>query len=188
LRGFTAFAEGSEPEEIMNFLRDYHESLGQLVDKYVGTLERFTGDGLIVLFNDPLPSSDPCLAAVRLAVEMRANVTEVIRRHQQSASGLGFGVGIAYGYATLGRIGFKGRFDYTAIGSVVNLAARLCERAQANEILVDGKVHAEIESHMKTQQVEEFLPKGFSKLVKAFNVIAKSEFSDAKAESTSGAA
>jgi class 3 adenylate cyclase len=109
LRGFTAFAETSEPEEIMEFLRQYHESLGQLVDKFAGTLERFTGDGLIVLFNDPLPSPDPCLAAARLAVEMRANVNEIVRRRRQFGS-LGFGIGIAYGYATLGRVGFKGRF------------------------------------------------------------------------------
>jgi class 3 adenylate cyclase len=156
LRGFTAFAEASEPEEIMDFLREYHESLGQLVDKFVGTLERFTGDGLIVLFNDPLPSPDPCLAAARLAVEMRAGVNEVIRRRRQWADRLGFGVGIAYGYATLGRVGFKGRFDYTAIGSVVNLAARLCERAQTNEILVDGKVHAEIEIHVETEALGQF--------------------------------
>jgi class 3 adenylate cyclase len=170
LRGFTAFAETSEPEEIMDFLRDYHESLGQLVDKYVGTLERFTGDGLIVLFNDPLPSSDPCLAAARLAVEMRTSVSEVLGRQRQSANDLGFGVGIAYGYATLGRVGFKGRFDYTAIGSVVNLAARLCERAQASQILVDSKVHGEIKGHMQTESLGEFLPKGFTRPVEVFNI------------------
>jgi class 3 adenylate cyclase/CHASE3 domain sensor protein len=170
LRGFTAFAEAAEPEEIMDFLRDYHESLGELVDKYIGTLERFTGDGLIVLFNDPLPRADPCLAAARLAAEMRTSVKEVVKRHRQSGNNLGFGVGIAYGYATLGRIGFKGRFDYTAIGSVVNLAARLCERAQANQILVDSKVQAEIKDHMQTEALGEFLPKGFSKSVQVFNI------------------
>ena len=172
LRGFTAFAETSEPEEIMEFLREYHESLGQLVDKFAGTLERFTGDGLIVLFNDPLPSPDPCLAAARLAVEMRAGVNEIVRRRRQFGDRLGFGIGIAYGYATLGRVGFKGRFDYTAIGSVVNLAARLCERAQANQILVDSKVHAAVEGHMETETLGEFLPKGFSKPVEVFNITA----------------
>jgi class 3 adenylate cyclase len=175
LRGFTAFAETSEPEEIMEFLQEYHESLGQLVDKYVGTLERFTGDGLIVLFNDPLPTPDPCLAAVRLAVEMRNSVNEVIERRRQSGNRLGFGVGIAYGYATLGRVGFKGRFDYTAIGSVVNLAARLCERAQANEILVDSKVHAEIAGHIQAEALGQFLPKGFSRAVEVFNITAHRE-------------
>jgi class 3 adenylate cyclase len=172
LRGFTTFAETTEPEEIMEFLREYHESLGQLVDKFAGTLERFTGDGLIVLFNDPLPTPDPCLAAARLAVEMRASVNQVIQRRRQFGDRLGFGVGIAYGYATLGRVGFKGRFDYTAIGSVVNLAARLCERAQANQILVDSKVHAAIEGHMEAEALGEFLPKGFSKPVEAFNITA----------------
>jgi adenylate cyclase len=172
LRGFTAFAETSEPEEIMEFLREYHESLGQLVDKFAGTLERFTGDGLIVLFNDPLPCPDPCLAAARLAVEMRAGVNEVVRR-RQLGSRLGFGIGIAFGYATLGRVGFKGRFDYTAIGSVVNLAARMCERAQPNQILVDSKVYAAVEGHLEAETLGEFLPKGFSKPVEVFNIIAQ---------------
>jgi adenylate cyclase len=172
LRGFTAFAEASEPEEIMEFLQEYHQSLGQLVDKYFGTLERFTGDGLIVLFNDPLPSAEPCLAAARLAVEMRKNVNEVIEGRLRGGNRLGFGVGIAYGYATLGRVGFKGRFDYTAIGSVVNLAARLCERAQANEILVDSKVRVEIADHMEAKPLGEIALKGFSRPVEVFNIAA----------------
>lgn len=151
LRGFTAFAESAEPEEIMKLLRDYHTSLGQLVHKFAATLERFTGDGLIVLFNDPLPCPDPCLTAARLAVEMRTAVSELVQRCRQLGSRLGFGIGIAYGYATLGRVGFEGRFEYTAIGSVVNLAARLCERAKAGEILVDSKVHAAIEGAMETE-------------------------------------
>ena len=142
----------------MKFLQDYHDALGQLVDKFAGTLERFTGDGLIVLFNDPLPIPDPCVAAVRLAVEMRASVNEVIQRPGQIGERLGFGVGIAYGYATLGRVGSRGRFEYTAIGPVVNLAARLCERAQGNQILVDSKVHATIESHMLTEPLGEYMP------------------------------
>jgi adenylate cyclase len=127
---------------------------------------------VIVLFNDPLPSSDPCLAAAGLAIEMRASVNEVIRRRRQFSNRLGFGVGIAYGYATLGRVGFKGRFDYTAIGSVVNLAARLCERAQANEILVDSEVLAQIEGHMETEALGQFVPKGFSRPVELFNITA----------------
>jgi len=174
LRGFTAFAEASEPEVIMEFLQDYHETLGSLVDKFGGTLERFTGDGLIVLFNDPLPSSEPCLAAARLAVEMRAGFGEIIQRRQNIGDRLGFGVGIAYGYATLGRIGFKGRFDYTAIGSVVNLASRLCERAQSNEILVERNVQAEIEGRIKTESLGEFRPKGFSRPIDLFNILQES--------------
>jgi class 3 adenylate cyclase len=172
LRGFTAFAETAEPEEIMKFLQEYHDTLGQLVDKFAGTLERFTGDGLIVLFNDPLPIPDPCVAAVRMAVEMRASVNEVIQRPGQIGYRLGFGVGIAYGYATLGRVGSKGRLEYTAIGSVVNLAARLCERAHGNQILVDSKVHATIENLMQTEPLGEYMPKGFSRPVNVFNITA----------------
>ena len=171
LRGFTAFAEAAEPEEVMKLLRDFHTSLGQLVHKYSGTLDRFTGDGLIALFNDPLPCKDPCLTAVRLAVEMRACVSELVQQWRQIGNRLGFGVGIAYGYATLGRVGFEGRFDYTAIGSVVNLAARLCERAKADEILVDGKVHTVIKDQMETEPLGELIPKGFSRPLDVFNVV-----------------
>jgi class 3 adenylate cyclase len=170
LRGFTAFAETTEPEEVMELLRDYHARLGQLVHKFAGTLERFTGDGLIVLFNDPLRCEEPCLAATRLAVEMRAAVQELMRHRPQLGIRLGFGIGIAYGYATLGRVGFEGRFDYTAIGSVVNLAARLCERAQADEILIDGKAHAEIKGAIITEALGDFHPKGFSRPVQVFNI------------------
>jgi class 3 adenylate cyclase len=171
LRGFTAFAETAEPEEIMELLGNYHTALGQLVYKFAGTLERFTGDGLIVLFNDPLPCSDPCLRAARLAVEMRAAANELIGRRRRLGIHLGFGIGIAYGYATLGRVGFEGRFDYTAIGSVVNLAARLCESAKASEILIDSKVYAAIDGHMKTEPLEEFIPKGFSRPIEVFNLV-----------------
>jgi class 3 adenylate cyclase len=177
LRGFTAFAETAEPEEIMKLLRDFHTSLGQLVHKFAGTLERFTGDGLIALFNDPLPCSDPCLTAARLAVEMRTCVNELVRQWRQLGNRLGFGIGIAYGYATLGRVGFEGRFDYTAIGSVVNLAARLCERAKANEILVDGKVHTAIEEQMETEALGEFTPKGFSRPIEVFNIVGRRDTS-----------
>ena len=171
LRGFTAFAETAEPEEVMKLLRDFHTSLGQLVHKYSGTLDRFTGDGLIALFNDPLPCKDPCLTAVRLAVEMRACVSDLVKQWRQTGNRLGFSIGIAYGYATLGRVGFEGRYDYTAIGSVVNLAARLCERAKANEILVDGKVYTAIGDQMETEPLGEFTPKGFSRPIDVFNIV-----------------
>ena len=170
LRGFTAFAETSEPEEVMALLREYHACLGKQVHKFGGTLERFTGDGLIVLFNDPLPCPDPCLTAARLALEMRAAVKELARHWHQLGSHLGFGIGIAYGYATLGRVGYEGRFDYTAIGSVVNLAARLCERARADEILVDSKVYAAIEGLMEAKALGNFTPKGFSRPIGVFNI------------------
>ena len=155
----------------MALLREYHALLGQLVHKFAGTLERFTGDGLIVLFNDPLPCPDPCLTAARLAVEMRLGVGEIAQRWRQRGSDLGFGIGITYGYATLGRVGFEGRFDYTAIGSVVNLAARLCERARADEILVDTKVHGAIVGHMEMETLGEFVPKGLSRPVQFFNIV-----------------
>lgn len=172
LRGFTAFAETAEPEEVMEFLRHYHQKLGQLVDKFGGTLERFTGDGLIVLFNDPLPTPDPCLVAARLAVEMRAGVEAVIDRSDWLRDRLGFGIGMAYGYATLGRIGSEGRFEYTAIGAVVNLAARLCERARNNQILVDSAVKSAIEGHLCTEDLGEFTPRGLSRPVRIFNILA----------------
>jgi class 3 adenylate cyclase len=170
LRGFTSFAETAEPEEIMDTLREYHACLGQLVKKYSGTLERFTGDGLIVLFNDPLPCPDPCVIAARMAVEMRSGVNQLIPRWRHHGTQLGFGIGIAYGYATLGRVGFGDRFDYTAIGSVVNLAARLCDRAKAGEILVDTKVHSAIYGLLDTEALGEFSPKGFSRPVELFNI------------------
>ena len=132
LRGFTAFAETAEPEEVMTVLREYHAALGELIHRYEGTLERFAGDGLMVLFNDPMPCPDPALRAVRHGgADARPGGAMSWRAGAGSGHELGFGVGIAQGYATLGRIGFEGRFDYTAIGTVVNLAARLCGEAKA---------------------------------------------------------
>jgi class 3 adenylate cyclase len=172
LRGFTTFAETAEPEEVVNLLREYQSCLGTLVHKFGGTLERFTGDGLIALFNDPLPCPEPCLSAARLAVEMRVAVGALASGWRKLDSRLGFGIGISYGYATLGRVGFEGRYEYTAIGTVVNLAARLCERAQAGEILVDAKVQAALAGALKTEAAGEFLPKGFSRPVHVFNIPA----------------
>src|SRR5581483_5580253 len=125
VRGFTAFAETAEPEEVMAFLREYHSALGALIFKYEGTLERFTGDGLMVIFNDPLRCPDPSLRAVRMAVDMRAAIAGLTARWRRHGHELGFGMGISHGFATLGQIGFEGRLDYSAVGTVVNLAARL---------------------------------------------------------------
>ena len=130
MRGFTAFSETAEPEDVMAVLREYHGALGPLIHRYEGTLDRFTGDGLIVFFNDPVPCPDPALRAVRLAVDMREAVASLARSWAARGHEIGFGVGIAQGYATLGRIGFEGRFDYTAIGTVTNVAARLCAEAE----------------------------------------------------------
>ena len=140
LRGFTAFSEVAEPEEVMDVLKGYHGIAGPLIEQHGGTLERFLGDGLMVLFNDPLPCDDPAQRAVRLAVELRDAMGGLCEQWASQGYELGFGVGIAHGYATLGRIGFEGRSDYTAIGSVVNQAARLCDEASAGEILITQRI------------------------------------------------
>lgn len=170
LRGFTAFSETAEPEEVMTVLREYHSDLGALVQNFEGTLERFVGDGLMVLFNDPLPCPDPSLRAVRMAVEMRDRMTGLTDKWRKYGHELGFGVGIAHGYATLGCIGFEGQFAYTAIGSVANLAARLCGEASTGQILIDGKVHVAIEAHIEAEPLGELPLKGFHRAVRAFNV------------------
>jgi class 3 adenylate cyclase len=170
LRGFTAFAETAEPEEVMTVLREYHAALGALVRAFEGTLERFTGDGLMVLFNDPLPCPDPPRQALRMAVEMRRCVGDLSIKWRKYGHDLGFGVGIAHGYATLGRIGSEERLDYTAIGTVVNLAARLCAEAASGQILVDSKVQALVEEIAETEPAGEFALKGLHRPVRAFNV------------------
>jgi adenylate cyclase len=156
----------------MTVLRAYHEVLGPLVHKYEGTLERFTGDGLMVLFNDPLPCPDPSVRAVRMAVEMRDGVADLAVKWRKLGHELGFGLGIAHGYATLGRIGFEGRYDYSAIGTVVNLAARLCAEARSGQILIDPKVHATIETVADSEPAGELPLKGIHRPVATFNVLA----------------
>jgi class 3 adenylate cyclase len=170
LRGFTAFAETAEPEEVMAVLREYHARLGVLIHQYEGTLERFLGDGLMVLFNDPLRCPDPNVRAVRMAVDMRQAVGELADGWRKHGYELGFGIGIAHGYATLGRIGFEGRFDYSAIGTVVNLAARLCGQAQAGQILIDPKVYAAVETLAEIEPAGELVLKGLTRAIKAFNI------------------
>lgn len=170
LRGFTAFSETAEPEEVIKVLRDYHEALGRLIHKFEGTLERFAGDALMVWFNDPLPCPDPSARAVRMSAEMRAAVAELAGKWRKHGHELGFGVGIAQGYATLGRIGFEGRFDYAAVGTVVNLAARLCAEAASGQILIDRKVQAAVETLAVTNPVGELSLKGLQRPVPAFQV------------------
>jgi class 3 adenylate cyclase/CheY-like chemotaxis protein len=170
LRGFTAFAESAEPEEVMTVLREYHTTLGRLIDKFEGTVERFAGDGLLVLFNDPLPCSAPSARAVQMAVEMRDAIGELAARWHTHGHELGFGVGIAHGYATMGCIGFEGRFQYSATGTVANLASRLCDRAVDGQILVDARVCSEVDSLAELEPVGELELKGFHRPVKAFNV------------------
>jgi adenylate cyclase len=175
LRGFTAFSEIAEPEEVISVLGAYHEVLGPLIHKYEGTLERFAGDGLNVLFNDPLPCPDPSERAVRMAVEMRDAVADLAVAWRKLGYELGFGMGIAHGYATIGRIGFQGRYDYSAIGTVVNLAARLCAEARSSQILVDGKVYAAVEKVADIEPAGELVLKGIQRPVAAFNVRALRE-------------
>jgi adenylate cyclase len=174
LRGFTAFSETSEPEEVMNILREYHQTVGAIIHKFRGTIEHFAGDGIMAMLNDPLPCPEPCVQAVRMAAEMRAAVGELTATWRKHGFDLGFGVGIAHGYATLGRIGFEGRFDYAAIGAVPNLASRLCDEAKDGQILIDGKVRAAVESICELEPLEELKLKGVHRPIKAANVRAVS--------------
>ena len=170
LRGFTAFAETAEPEEVMAVLHEYHAGLCPLIHRAEGTLERFLGDGLLVLFNDPLPCTEPARRAVQLAVEMRDCMHGLSRKWSSHGHELGFGIGIAHGFATLGRIGYEGRIDYTVIGAVPNLAARLCGVAQHGQILVDARVRAATEAHAVFEPVGEVALKGFTRPTPVFNV------------------
>jgi class 3 adenylate cyclase len=170
LRHFTAFAESSEPEELMSVLREYHGALGDLVFRFEGTLERFTGDGLMVVFNDPLPCEDPDLRAIRMAVAMRTRVRDLAETWSRHGHDLGFGIGVAQGYATLGRIGFEGRDEYTALGSVVNLAARLCAAAKPWQILVSQRVLTGIEDLVVHSSAGELELTGFSRPIRAYDV------------------
>ncbi|MEK6275944.1 MAG: GAF domain-containing protein [Actinomycetota bacterium] len=171
LRGFTAFAETTEPEETMTVLRQYHEALGELVFRFEGTLERFTGDGLMVFFNDPMPCSDAAIRSVRMGVAMRKDVADLVEGWRRSGHDLGFSVGIAQGYATLGRVGFEGRFDYAAIGTVTNLAARLCDAADAGKMLVSQRVHAGVEDLVSATEVRDLKLKGFSRPITAYEIV-----------------
>jgi adenylate cyclase len=170
LRGFTAFAEISEPEEVMGVLGDYYAALGDLVSRFEGTLERFTGDGLMAFFNDPLPCEDAPLRAVRMAVAMRSRVQVLAQAWIRHGYDLALGVGLAQGYATLGQIGFEGRSDYTAVGSVPNLAARLCAAAHPWQVLLSQRVHAAVEEFVTSEPVGELTLRGFSRPVVTFNV------------------
>jgi class 3 adenylate cyclase len=170
LRGFTAFAETAEPEEVMTVLTDYHRTLGTLIHKYEGTLAHFAGDGVMVLFNDPVPCPNPCERAVLMAAEMRARIADLAVGWLKYGHELGFGVGIAHGYATLGCIGFEDRYEYSAIGTVVNLAARLCGEAESGQILVDRKVQAAVGILAETKPAGELSLKGFRRAVEAFVV------------------
>src|SRR5262249_54504479 len=170
LRGFTAFSELAEPEEVMLVLRDYHTKLGVLINKFEGTVERFSGDGLLVVFNDPLPCPDASIRAVQMALEMRDEVAKLSVKWSHSGRDIGFGVGIAQGYATLGSLGYEGRLQYSVTGKVANLASRLCDQANDGQILIDINVFSAVETLAEVEFAGELALKGFSRPVKAFNV------------------
>jgi class 3 adenylate cyclase len=171
LRGFTAFAETAEPEEVMGVLREFHAEMGKLILAHEGTLERFTGDGMMIFFNDPVPVPNPGERAVRMALAMRERLDELQLRWRKRGVDLGLGMGIAQGYATIGAIGFEGRVDYGAIGTVTNLASRLCGEARPGQILVPQRMLATVEDLVTVEPVGDLTLKGFTRHVEAFNLL-----------------
>jgi len=171
LRGFTAFAETAEPEEIMEILHEYHAAMGKLILDYEGTLEHFAGDGMMIFFNDPVPVKNAAERAIRMALAMRDKVKELSRRWRKLGHDLDFGVGIAQGYATIGAIGFEGRWEYGAIGSVPNLASRLCGEAKPGEILVAQRLLAGVEELVDSESIGELALKGFHRAVNAHKIL-----------------
>jgi adenylate cyclase len=171
LRGFTAFAERAEPEEVMALLRDYHTTLGPIVARFEGTLDHYSGDGIMVFFNDPLPTLDPAKRAIEMAVAMREAAAEVVKAWRRRGHDIGFGAGISQGYATLGQIGFAERMDYTAIGTVTNLAARLCGEAKDGQILISQRVATAVEDATSLEKIGQLSLKGLSQAVAVYNVV-----------------
>jgi class 3 adenylate cyclase len=172
LRGFTGFSESSDPEDVMALLREYHLAIGEIIVKYSGTLERYAGDGVMVVFNDPIPVDNPALQAVQMALEMREAIGALTEKWRQLGHEIGFGIGIAHGYATLGTIGFEGRFDYAAIGTVSNVASRLCDEAKPGQILVSPRVLVAVRDAVAVEAVGEFELKGIRRPIAAYNVLA----------------
>jgi class 3 adenylate cyclase len=175
LRGFTAFSDSVEPEEVMDLLRTYHTEMGQLIFKYEGTLERFTGDGIMVFFNDPIPSADHTKKAACMALEMRAKMRELRAKWLKEGYDLDLGVGLATGYATLGNIGFEGRMDYGALGNVTNLASRLSEAAKGGQILTNQKTLSRIEDLVEAEPLDVLDLKGFVRPVPTFIILKPKE-------------
>ena len=172
LRGFTGFSEASAPEDVMTLLRDYHAAIGEIIIKYSGTLERYAGDGVMVVFNDPVPVDNPALRAVQMALETREAMGALTEKWRELGHDVGFGIGIAHGYATLGTIGFEGRFDYAAIGTVSNVASRLCDEAKPGQILISPRVFMAVKDAVTVEPVGEFTLKGIGRPLAAYNVLA----------------
>jgi adenylate cyclase len=171
LRGFTAFTELSEPEEVISVLNEYHVEMSKLILEYEGTLEHFAGDGIMIIFNDPVLLTNPTERAVRMATAMRKRMGELKAIWQKRGHSLDCGYGIAYGYATIGAIGFEGRKDYCVVGSVANMAARLCAEAKGGQVLINQKTLGKVEEIVETESLDQLSLKGFSKPVAAFNII-----------------
>ena len=172
LRGFTGFTESADAEDVMALLRDYHAAIGELVIRYSGTLERYAGDGVMVIFNDPVPVENPALQAVLMALEVRDAIGALTETWRRWGHDIGFGIGIAHGFATLGTIGFEGRFDYAAIGTVSNVASRLCDEAKPGQILISPRVLTKVENTVTVEPVGEFELKGIRRPLAAYNVVA----------------
>lgn len=172
LRGFTSFTEISDPEEVMAVLREYHENVGELIFRHEGTLERFLGDGIMIVFNDPIACDDHSERAVRLALDIRERVQSLATKWRSRGHDLGFGIGIASGYATLGQIGFDQRRDYTAIGRVTNLASRLCDEARPGQIVIAQRVYSCVEQSVEAVSLGELDLKGFKKPMAAYNMLS----------------
>jgi GAF domain-containing protein len=172
LRGFTGFTESADAEDVMALLRDYHAAIGETIIKYSGTLERYAGDGVMVVFNDPVPVEKPALQAVLMALEMREVIGALTEKWYRLGHDIGFGIGIAHGFATLGTIGFEGRFDYAAIGTVSNVASRLCDEAKPGQILISPRVLMAVEDAVTVEPVGEFTLKGIRRPLAAHNVLA----------------
>jgi adenylate cyclase len=170
LRGYTAFTETAEPEEVLDFLRKYHGALGPLVSQFEGTLDQFSGNGIMVFFNDPVPIPDAAERAVRVAIAMREAASALISGWRRLGRDLGFGAGIAQGYATLGQIGFSERSGYTAIGTVCNVAARLCAEAKDGQILISQRVAARLDDHITLEDIASLALKGLMQPVSTFTV------------------
>jgi class 3 adenylate cyclase len=171
LRGFSAFTEATEPEEAMNVLREYHAALGELIFRYEGTLDRYAGDGVMILFNAPIQFEDHTRRAVKMACEMRDTIGALTSRWRNRGHSLGFGMGIALGYATLGQIGFEQRLEYAAIGSVTNLASRLCDEAKAGQIVVSRRVYGMVEPWVEARPLDDLVLKGFNHPVLAMEIL-----------------
>ena len=172
LRGFTGFTESADAEDVMALLREYHAAIGEIIIRYNGTLERYAGDGVMVVFNDPIAVENPALQAVQMALEMRDAIGALTEKWRQLGHEIGFGIGIAHGYATLGTIGFEGRFDYAAIGTVSNVASRLCDEAKPGQILISPRVLMAVRDTVTVEAVGEFELKGIRRPIAAYNLLA----------------